>query len=114
MVYEISFDQDSEGFFVLSELTKDQLASSVLHVMEVADKLIIDSHIDTSDICTILVRYFDCNLASEQECDRIFESELWSGGSQANADFDLSSKTDLITRYIESHCVTWNNRDLDK
>lgn len=110
MVYEIGFDQDSVGFCVASELSKVELSLCVLHVMEIADKLIIDSHIDTRDICTILVRHFDCNLTHDQDCEHISEYELWNSGVEPKVDFDLSGKTDFITQYIEHNCVTWKNQ----
>ncbi len=114
MVYEVGFDQDSESFFVLTKLTKTQLARCILHIMEIADKLIIDSHVNTRDICTILIRHFDCNLTSVQECDHISEYDLWNGGVEVCADFDVSNKTEHIKQFIEANCVTWNNQHSNK
>ena len=111
MVYEISFDEDSLGFFVVTQLSKEQLSNCVIKVMEIADKLIIDSHIETTDICTILVRYFDCNLTYPQDgCEHISEYYLSPSDVDLNADLDVSSKADFITQYIENNCVTWKNQ----
>lgn len=111
MVYEIGFEKNSIGFFIQTKLSKIQLASCILHIMEIADKLITDSHINTRDICNILIRYFDCNLSYEQECDHISEYSLWNGGVDVCDDFDFSDKTECIKYYIETNCITWNNRN---
>lgn len=111
MVYEIGFDEDSLGFFVVTQLSKAELSNCVIKVMEIANKLIIDSHIETTDICTILVRYFDCNLTYPQDkCEHISEYYLGPNNVDLDTDFDASSKTDFITQYIENNCVTWKNQ----
>ncbi|MDK9753871.1 hypothetical protein KIV40_00060 [Vibrio sp. D173a] len=105
MVYEIGFDEDSLGFFVVTKLSKSELTNCIVSVLTIADELIIDSHIETTDICTILVRFFDCNLTYPQDgCEHISEYHLAPG------DIDVSSKAELISEYIENNCVTWNNR----
>ena len=79
--------------------------------MEIAGKLIIDSHIETTDICTILIRFFDCTLTYPQEgCEHISEYYLSSNNAELSGGFDVSSKTALISEYIENNCVTWKNR----
>jgi hypothetical protein len=114
MVYEIGFDEDSLGFFVVTQLSKAELSNCIIGVMEIADKLIIDSHIETTDICTILVRFFDCNLTYPQDgCEHISEYYLGPSDVEQAASFDVSSKADLIEEYIENNCVTWKNQSND-
>ena len=109
MVFEIAFDEDSYGHCLVTTKSLEEITQNVLFVMVVADEVIIDSHIETDDLCSILIRYFGCSLTASQEgCKLISTYDTWNGEKLKDGS---EGQRATVERYMEDNLVTWNNRN---